>query len=501
MGTIAGRRSGAILANLAALATASAVHGQTRIIYVDDDASNPEMNGSSWEMAYNDLQYALYDIGGSGGMLSPSEVEIRIAQGTYRPDERYGSRSQTFRFYGSTVSGVSLTVLGGFAGIGTANPDLRDPSRFVTVLSGDLMNNDTHDPASWLDNSRMIATADLVGGFLMDGLMFKGARGADHPYDIYDGGALGISSRVATEHSRTARESSVVVRNCKFIDNIAGRWTAVVRCTPQEPQSHIRFEDCDFIRNRSIVETDWSVGGALSTFDGAVVIDRCRFIDNSAEFRGGAIYADPSSSLLIRDSLFVNNSAGVEGGAIYAPAFDKFWQAPQMVERCTFVQNQAAHGSDIACGLLQVTGSILHDDNANGSGSRIHVLPATGDALHMVTFEYTNMQGGQSSITGDGAVIRWLGGNIDLPPRYDAIYGLREDSPCIDAGSPRTLEATDRDVHGRIRVFDGNHDEKARVDMGASEWQLAPCPADFDGSGFVDTDDFDAFVRAFEAGC
>ncbi|MCG3123858.1 MAG: hypothetical protein GIKADHBN_02286 [Phycisphaerales bacterium] len=26
------------------------------------------------------------------------------------------------------------------------------------------------------------------------------------------------------------------------------------------------------------------------------------------------------------------------------------------------------------------------------------------------------------------------------------------------------------------------------------------CPADFDGSGFVDTDDFDAFVRAFEAG-
>lgn len=26
-------------------------------------------------------------------------------------------------------------------------------------------------------------------------------------------------------------------------------------------------------------------------------------------------------------------------------------------------------------------------------------------------------------------------------------------------------------------------------------------PADFDGSGFVDTDDFDAFVVAFERGC
>ncbi|HRJ49433.1 MAG TPA: PA14 domain-containing protein, partial [Phycisphaerales bacterium] len=30
--------------------------------------------------------------------------------------------------------------------------------------------------------------------------------------------------------------------------------------------------------------------------------------------------------------------------------------------------------------------------------------------------------------------------------------------------------------------------------------RVNPCPADFDGSGFVDTDDFDAFVAAFEAG-
>jgi outer membrane protein assembly factor BamB len=31
-------------------------------------------------------------------------------------------------------------------------------------------------------------------------------------------------------------------------------------------------------------------------------------------------------------------------------------------------------------------------------------------------------------------------------------------------------------------------------------YKSAGCPADFDGSGFVDTDDFDAFVAAFEAG-
>ncbi|GMV24778.1 MAG: hypothetical protein AMXMBFR58_08090 [Phycisphaerae bacterium] len=37
----------------------------------------------------------------------------------------------------------------------------------------------------------------------------------------------------------------------------------------------------------------------------------------------------------------------------------------------------------------------------------------------------------------------------------------------------------------------------------ATEWvraNLAGCPSDFDASGFTDTDDFDAFVRAYEAG-
>jgi hypothetical protein len=39
------------------------------------------------------------------------------------------------------------------------------------------------------------------------------------------------------------------------------------------------------------------------------------------------------------------------------------------------------------------------------------------------------------------------------------------------------------------------------VPMQARLWSLPlPCPADFDGSGFVDTDDYDAFVQAFEAG-
>ncbi len=39
-----------------------------------------------------------------------------------------------------------------------------------------------------------------------------------------------------------------------------------------------------------------------------------------------------------------------------------------------------------------------------------------------------------------------------------------------------------------------------RPDVGEELFMIRPCRADFDNSGFIDTDDFDVFVRAFEAG-
>ncbi|HLO40769.1 MAG TPA: choice-of-anchor Q domain-containing protein, partial [Phycisphaerales bacterium] len=158
-------------------------------------------------------------------------------------------------------------------------------------------------------------------------------------------------------------------------------------------------------------------------------------------------------------------------------------------------------GADIAGGTIQVTGSILHDDEPGPVISRIHILPTPEGAVHIATLEFTDLQGGISALTGDTSVIRWLQGNIDLPPRFDQTFHLQPGSPCIDAGSPRTLDAIQKDLQGQPRVFDGDGDSVPRTDMGASEWQPAPCPADFDNSGYVDTDDFDAFIRAFDAGC
>ena len=69
-----------------------------KIIYVDDDATGAN-DGSSWQNAYIYLQDALADADNS-----EKPVEIRVAQGTYKPDQgtgqTAGDREATFRLTG-----------------------------------------------------------------------------------------------------------------------------------------------------------------------------------------------------------------------------------------------------------------------------------------------------------------------------------------------------------------------------------------------------------------
>jgi len=79
------------------------------VLFVDDDAPAAG-DGLSWSTAYRFLQDALADAAGSGG------AEIRIAQGTYFPDQSEanpgGTNDTTTSF--SVPNGVDL--LGSFAG-------------------------------------------------------------------------------------------------------------------------------------------------------------------------------------------------------------------------------------------------------------------------------------------------------------------------------------------------------------------------------------------------
>lgn len=136
------------------LCTVALAGGSARVIYVDAGAGGAG-DGSSWADAYPYLQDALAE-----AAIRSEPVEIRVAQGVYRPDQGAGiapgDQAATFQL----LNGVTLK--GGYAGVTSLDPNARDIELYETILSGDLDGNDQSSSADYRDNSCHIVTCRFV---------------------------------------------------------------------------------------------------------------------------------------------------------------------------------------------------------------------------------------------------------------------------------------------------------------------------------------------------
>jgi len=245
----------------------------SKIIYVDDDAPSGG-DGSSWASACQFPQDAL---GVARTIQKP--VEIRVAQGVYRPDRGIdqipGNHSATF----TLIDGVILK--GGYAGVLTPDPNTRDVYRHRTVLSGDLLGNDlpTGLPESLLrertrfDNSIHVVTGVRVtSAAVLDGFAITGGyhSAIQRDGDLQGGPGIRLIN------------ASPTIANCWLHGN--------------------------YIRAGG--------GGALFNSEGSrPTLINCIFSENTAG-RGGAICNWDTSKAKVVNCTFYNNWAG-RGGAIY----------------------------------------------------------------------------------------------------------------------------------------------------------------------------------------
>ena len=252
------------------------------IRYVDDDAATGG-DGRSWAAAYRYLQDALTDASASKGVVK----EIRVGPGTYRPDRgkdfTAGNRGATFKL----LKGVSLK--GGYAGLGAADPDANDPIAYSSVLSGDLLGNDGPDFTNYDDNSCHVVTGsgtDVTA--VLDGFTIT-AGYANYYQSGYQQGA--------------------------GLFNNAGSPT-ISRCT---------FRLCKSAGSNT-------TGGAVcNDYSSNPTIRECVFRDNSAEYMGGALSCLHNSVPTITDSLFLANRARIAGGL--------YLTAGANLTRCTIAAN------------------------------------------------------------------------------------------------------------------------------------------------------------------
>jgi uncharacterized repeat protein (TIGR01451 family) len=164
------------------------------IIYVDADAPGPTHDGTSWTEAYATVQDAL--------TAAISGTQIWVAEGVYYPDEGIGQINDSVTSTFVLTDGVAL--YGGFdPGSGVEEFTERDWETYITVLSGDLEQNDitdTHGVVLTTTNivdsnayhvvySKGVTDTALLDGFYITAGQAKG----DWPYNI-GGGMYNYSS-------------------------------------------------------------------------------------------------------------------------------------------------------------------------------------------------------------------------------------------------------------------------------------------------------------------
>ncbi|MHC4864383.1 MAG: choice-of-anchor Q domain-containing protein [Planctomycetota bacterium] len=531
-----------LIVSMVLLVIGGAANAKT--IYVDADAAGSG-TGTNWANAYPYLQDALADAN-----TSAEPVEIRVARGTYKPDEGAGvtdgDREATFELFNG------VTIEGGYAGYGELDPNARDTVAYESILSGDLDGNDVYvsnpadlrdEPTRGENSYHVVVGGNTDESAIMDGLTITaGNANGTSDSDKHGGGVYCVSGSpvlikcTLTENSASgaggaiydwehwlkltsctiSRNSAnrsgggvyqddgrpISIKDCIFIDNHADRGAAMSVGYWDKTQEAYELANCVFVSNLASRS-----GGVISYYHSYPTYTNCVFINNAASSGYGGVSLGYNYGAVGRESfnncIFSGNSAGVDGGVYHtshgSPTF----------RNCTFSENSAGGNGGVLRiflngGTVYFENCILWGNTAGGEGPQIAIETASAT----VNVNYSDVQGGESDvydITG-GPALDWGAGNINSAPCFvdadgaDNTVGTEDDnlrlangSPCIDAGDNTAVPAgINDDLNGFPRFIDDlctadtGNGTAPIVDMGAYEFLRS----DINSNGSVDFEDY-----------
>jgi hypothetical protein len=302
-------------------------------IYVDASAS-PGGDGASWGTAYKYLQDALAD--------AISGDTMYVAEGTYKPDESSdpcyvpGNRGYTFQL----ISG--LPISGGFpSGGGTLSE--RDPNRYETILSGDLLGND--GPGQWENNGensyRVVTSSGADSSTVLDGFTISGGNANNSGAGMYNNaGSPTVSNCIFKGNSASGflnfgggmgnNNSSPTITNCVFSGNSASGSLGSGGGIGNN-SGNPTVTNCQFNNNSS----DSGGGG----YSGGGTITNCTFTGNTTSGAGGGIVTTGNPT--VTNCQFNNNSSDSGGGG---------YNGGGTITNCAFTQNTTTSGGGGAIG-------------------------------------------------------------------------------------------------------------------------------------------------------
>jgi predicted outer membrane repeat protein len=361
-----------------------------------------------------------------------------------------------------------VAIYGGFAGIETTL-NQRDWQTNITVLSGDIDNNDITDVNGVVtrttniqgNNSyHVVFSSDLTETVILDGFTLTAGKARGSGSNIDGGGLYNWAS------------SSLILTNIIFSGNSSTAFSGGMYNVDSSPT----LNNVTFRGNLA------DSGGGMSNWAGSnPTLTNVIFINNVADTGGGGIYNRNSSPTLINVT-FINNSAIIGGGIA---SLD---QSNLSLTNVTFTGNSAIVGGGIynRGSYPNLTIAILWGNTATDIGPQIANFNNSAPSI-----SYSDIEGSGGSGTGWNATLgQDNGGNIEADPLFidvdgaDNILGtlddnlrLQTDSPVIDAGNNLSITVpTDLDGDPRLvdipTMPDTGNGSPPLVDMGAYETQL-----------------------------
>jgi hypothetical protein len=421
---------------------AAAVGQAEQVIYVDAAATGTA-DGSSWSDAFTTLQDGL----AAASSLAPP-VEVRIAQGVYRPDQGTGVTTGDLLATFTLFDG--LVLRGGYAGAAGADQEAWDPDRYATVLSGEL-NADSEALSNTLDNSRTIVTGSLVDStVVVEGLTITGARSEGMLIDrgrptirrcrFTANGSRGLNVRDASppaapyeSEGNTTRlygdAGSPNVVDCHFEGNHDAGAEGHEGCTLTMTNcSFVASEDCGIRAWRSVLVLNGCIFRrnrleGVECMNCDVTLTDCEFTENggiavnsgvtgSHDVTGDIPVNTYGGTLDLLRCSFVNNAGGVDaGGTVTARScvFNGNGPAPAF-----FAMDDTGDATVIDCRF--------NNNSAEAGGPRSGVFVAYGD---VVTAERCVFQGNSTF-----GLTPWRAG----PPVYSSAR-VTKLSGCLFAGN------------------------------------------------------------------
>ncbi len=270
-------------------------------------------NGSSWATAYTNLQDAL--------AVASTGTEIWIAKGVYYPDVGIGQTDNVVTATFTLKDGIA--IYGGFAGTETLRTE-RDWTTNLTVLSGDLQQNDTTNPTTIVGTNayHVVYGTNVTQFTVLDGVSITAGNANGDSYYLNDRGG-GMSN---------SNTSNPTLNNVTFRDNSASLCGGMYNDTSNPTLNNVIFSGnrakwaggggmCNHYSSRSTLNnvifsgnSAYNGAGGMSNNNGNPTLNNVTFNGNSTRTNGGGMGNSNNSNPTLNNVTFSGNSANAGGG-------------------------------------------------------------------------------------------------------------------------------------------------------------------------------------------